>query len=148
MTLYRPIRKSIYRLLGKPFYKRYSKQSNWAVFQKPCRLTGKRCAAVLERERIAAYQDSTRRDMLLKQGIRARQRFDKQQARMKAEAVRKEKEAAKRLIEAEKRFQRACKRQKQQQQQTRQIQQMLEEEIVPEQQTILTDLFTGFNLIC
>ena len=146
MTLYRSIRKSIYRLLGKPFYKRYSKQSKPVVFQKPCTLTGKHRIAVLEQERIAAYQDSTRRDMLLQQGIRARQRYDKQQARMKAEAVRKEKEAAKRATEAEKRFQRACRRQHRQQQQQQQQQQ--DQEIVPEQFTILTDLFTGFNLIC
>lgn len=96
--------------------------------------------AIRERERIAAYQDATRRDVLMKQGIRARQRFDKQQARMKAEAVKKEKAAAKRAKEAEKRFQRACKRQKQQQQQQL-------EETIPEQHTVLTELFTGFNLV-
>lgn len=142
MTLYRPIRKSICRLLAKPFYKRYSKKSK-CIFQKPCKLTGKQRVAALERKRVAAYQDATNRYNLLQQGIRARQRFDKQQARMKAEAVKKEKAAAKRTIEAEKRFQRACKRQWQQQQQ----QQQQLEEAVPDQPTILTDLFTTFNLI-
>jgi hypothetical protein len=82
----------------------------------------------------------------MKQGIRARRRFDKQQARMKADAIQKERADAKRLIEAEKRLQRACKRQMQQQQQQQQQQPQLEE-TVPEQSTILTDLFTGFNLV-
>jgi len=144
MTLYRPIRKSTYRLLGKPFYKRYSKQSKPVVFQKPCKLTGKRCAAVLERERVVAYQDSTQRHALLQQGIRARQRYDKQQARLRTEAIRKETAAAKRAKEADQRFQRACKRQQRQQQQQ---QEAVSEEYIPEQSTILTDLFTGFNLI-
>jgi len=146
MTLYRPIRKSIYRLLGKPFYKRPSLKPARSVFQKPCKLTGKQRLAILERQRIIAYQDSTRRWTLMKQGIRARRRFDKQQARMKADAIQKERADAKRLIEAEKRLQRACKRQMQQQQQQQQQQPQLEE-TVPEQSTILTDLFTGFNLV-
>ena len=139
MTLYRPIRKSIYRLLGKPFYKRRSVHVLYRN-QRLYRVRGVRIMAIRERERIAAYQDATRRDVLMKQGIRARQRFDKQQARMKAEAVKKEKAAAKRAKEAEKRFQRACKRQKQQQQQQL-------EETIPEQHTVLTELFTGFNLV-
>jgi hypothetical protein len=54
---------------------------------------------------------------------------------MKAAAVQKEKAAAKRVKEANQRFQRACKRRQQL------------EETVPEQHTILTDLFTTFNLI-
>jgi uncharacterized protein YdaU (DUF1376 family) len=143
MTFYRPIRKSIYRLLAKPFYKRYSKQSQQVVFQKPCRLTGKQLLAALERKRVTAYQDSINRYNLLQQGIRARKRFDKQQARMKTEAAKKEKEAAKRAKEANQRLERACKRQQQQKQQ----QQQQLEEAVPDQHTILTDLFTGFNLI-
>ena len=144
MTLYRPIRKSIYRWLAMPFYKRYSKQSKSVVFQKPCKLTRKHLVAALERKRVIAYQDTMNRYNLLQQGIRARRRFDKQQARVKAEAVQKEKAAAKQAIEAEKRFQRAYKRQQQQQQQQQQLQL---EEAVPEQHTDLTNLFTGFNLI-
>ena len=152
MTLYKPIRKSIYRLLGKPFYKRHAKQSVH-VFQKYYRIKGKRYAITLERKRVAAYQDAMNRYNLLQQGIRARQRFEKQQARVKAEAAQKEKAAAKRMIEANQRVQRACKRQQQQQQQQPQQQQQQQrqrqqlEETVPEQHTDLTDLFTTFNLI-